>query len=172
MFIQWILILHVASVVAWFAGMFYLGRLFVYHREAYDKPEPDSTILKKQFEVMEYRLWRYITLPAAHAALLFGLILAWKFQDWLQPWFHIKLTFVFLLFAFNIGYAILIRKLKVAAILSSKKFRLLNEVPTFFLLVILSVVYLKSNWISSGAPLYLLTVVVLIAGITLLIKRK
>ena len=60
----YILAIHIIFVVCWFAGLFYIVRLFIYHTEAQDKPEPEKTILSKQFEIMERRLWNVITVPS------------------------------------------------------------------------------------------------------------
>ena len=64
--------LHIIFVVSWFAGLFYLGRLFIYHAEALEKPEPDRSILVPQFALMERRLWAAITNPAAIATFATG----------------------------------------------------------------------------------------------------
>ena len=63
--------LHIVFVVTWFAGLFYIVRLFIYHTEANDKPEPDRSILFKQFVHMERLLWYVITWPSAILTLIF-----------------------------------------------------------------------------------------------------
>ena len=64
MLYHYVLAIHIIFVVCWFAGLFYIVRLFIYHTEAQAKPEPDKTILSKQFEIMERRLWNVITIPS------------------------------------------------------------------------------------------------------------
>lgn len=67
--------LHIIFVVTWFAGLFYMVRLFVYHTEAKAKPEPEQSILIKQYQLMQNRLWSIITWPSAILATVFAIIL-------------------------------------------------------------------------------------------------
>lgn len=132
--------LHIISFVAWFAGLFYIFRLFVYHVENKDKPETIAV-----FEVMERKLLRFICLPAMILTTLFGLALLHKMPAYVQQgWFHVKLGALFFLFGYH-GYASKIRK-KFAAgefVLTSKQCRMINEVPTLLLFVIVLMVVLK-----------------------------
>ncbi|HVF96269.1 MAG TPA: CopD family protein, partial [Flavisolibacter sp.] len=64
--------LHIIFIVTWFAGMFYIVRLFIYNTEAAEKPEPEKSILQKQFSIMSKRLWFGITWPSAVMTLVFG----------------------------------------------------------------------------------------------------
>ena len=100
-FYPWALSLHVVSIVTWFAGLFYLGRLFIYHAEAVQKPEPDRSVLLPQYILMEGRLWRAITVPAMIATLFSGSWLLYITEAWRLPWFHVKLVFLILLFAYH-----------------------------------------------------------------------
>ena len=72
----WFKAFHLVGIVAWFAGMFYLPRLFVYHAEAYEQSEPARTILKSQYQVMEKRLYSIIMTPAMllTVAMAIGLV--------------------------------------------------------------------------------------------------
>ncbi|MGE4169672.1 MAG: CopD family protein [Candidatus Margulisiibacteriota bacterium] len=153
--------LHVVSVVAWFAGLFYIVRLFIYHTEAKNKPEPDQGILKAQFAIMERRLWYAITWPAMVMTVAFGGTLAWKTSAYLEPWFHFKLFLVLLLVAYHFLCGA-IRKQLVHDVCTwtSFKLRLLNEVPTVLLVGIVMVVYLKdtANTLWSLASLVILAV--------------
>lgn len=97
----WAKALHLVSVVAWFAGLLYLGRLFIYHAEAFNKPEPERSMLIRQYALMERRLWRAITSPAAGATLLSGLWLLYLTEAWRLPWFHLKLALLVVLFAYH-----------------------------------------------------------------------
>ena len=74
--------LHVIFVVTWFAGLFYMVRLFIYNREAFDKPDPERRILQQQFTIMIRRLWFGITWPSCILTLVFGtwLIILYKAQ--------------------------------------------------------------------------------------------
>ena len=64
--------LHIIFVVTWFAGLFYIVRLFIYHSEAESKPEPERSILQKQYKLMEKRLWYGITWPSMILTITFG----------------------------------------------------------------------------------------------------
>ena len=94
---SWIKALHIISMVAWFAGLFYLPRLFVYHADAKD------TISIERFKLMEYRLYYYIMAPAALFTLLFGVILFNSFANYyaMATWMHLKLGLVTLLILFH-----------------------------------------------------------------------
>jgi putative membrane protein len=97
----WAKALHLVSVVSWFAGLFYLGRLFIYHAEALQKAEPDRSILRAQYALMEQRLWRAITSPASGATFLTGAWLLYLSGAWRLPWFHVKAVLLVLLFAYH-----------------------------------------------------------------------
>src|ERR1043165_326528 len=97
--------LHIIFIVTWFAGMFYIVRLFIYNTEANEKPQPEKNILQKQFLVMIKRLWFGITWPSAILTFVFGPLVMLKgnwdktlFNDAGQ-WLLIKLIFVILLYA-------------------------------------------------------------------------
>ncbi len=81
-FYQYIKPLHVIFIVTWFAGLFYIVRLFIYHTEAETKPEPEKSILQTQYKLMEKRLWYGITWPSMILTLVFG---SWLL--WLNPYF-------------------------------------------------------------------------------------
>ncbi|MBD64970.1 MAG: TIGR00701 family protein [Halobacteriovoraceae bacterium] len=133
--------LHLIAMVAWFAGLFYMFRLFVYHVE--NKAKPDATLMLK---TMERKLYYYITMPAMIATVAFGLTtLAFTPHNMLMPWMHIKLTLLVLLigYHFYIGYTFK-RFNKDDIFLTSKQCRLLNEVPTLFLISIIGVAVFRS----------------------------
>src|ERR1700753_3223735 len=91
----YVLAIHIIFVVCGRAGLFYMVRLFIYHTEAQAKPEPDRTILSKQFEIMESKLWWIIATPSMYLVLAAGITMLCIVPDWLkQPWLHIKLGFV------------------------------------------------------------------------------
>ncbi|MDJ0835744.1 MAG: protoporphyrinogen oxidase HemJ [Acidobacteriota bacterium] len=125
--------LHFIFMVAWFAGLFYMFRLFVYHTE--NKDNPDIT---KLFKVMEGRLYKIITVPAMVLTFVFGIIMIVMNMSLMQQgWMHIKLLLVVLL----AGYTGFLGKTRRRyanddVFLTSKQCRLLNEVPTVFLIAI------------------------------------
>src|SRR5690606_22972664 len=96
--------LHIIFMVCWFAGLFYIVRLFIYHVEAQEKPQIERDILTKQFIDMESRLWWIITTPSMVLTALFGVcMLLYPGHGYLihQPWMHVKLGFVVLLLVYH-----------------------------------------------------------------------
>ena len=92
--------IHLISMVAWFAGLFYLIRLFVYHTEAFEKPAVEAAILSKQYHMMQDRLFRIIVRPAMGLTWIFGLLLIYnRGWDWFKVshWLHLKLLLVLFL---------------------------------------------------------------------------
>lgn len=132
--------LHVVGFVAWFAGLFYLVRIFVYHEEAMDMPEPEKQILTKQFNLMEWRVYNIICKPAVYITWTFGslMISAYGWQWFtLSPWLHVKLLFVTGLTGYVVYTKTIIEKMERGERpFTSYQLRLLNEVPTVFLLAI------------------------------------
>ncbi len=137
----WIKSFHIISMVAWFAGLFYLPRLFVYHADATDK------ISIERFKIMEWRLFYCITTPAAILTAIFGFILlydyAWKIYKHAM-WLHLKLGLIFLLVIYHIYCGIYLSKFKHDKNKKSAKFyRFFNEIPTLFLVSIVILVVVK-----------------------------
>ena len=95
--------LHIIFVVCWFAGLFYMVRLFIYHREAQLGEKAKRDILCEQFEVMEKKLWWIITTPSMVLTTIFGTwMIVLNYEYYLsQPWMHLKLGFVFLLIIYH-----------------------------------------------------------------------
>ncbi|MCO6147731.1 CopD family protein [Flavobacterium sp. NRK1] len=143
--------LHLIFVITWFAGLFYIVRLFVYHIEANGKPSPEKEILIKQYKLMSYRLWYIITWPSAVLATVFAVTLLFLMPDWLQqPWMHVKLTFVALLFLYHFKCHSIFKQLQNDKVKYTTSFmRLWNEGATIILFAVVFLVILKSavNWI-------------------------
>ena len=96
--------LHIIFITTWFAGLFYIIRLFIYYKEAEDKTEVEKNILLPQYKLMIKRLWYIITWPSAVLATLFAvwmLLMPIGKAYLTQPWMQIKLTFVVMLFAYH-----------------------------------------------------------------------
>jgi putative membrane protein len=131
---------HIIAFVAWFGGLFYLVRMFVYHRESFDKPEPARSILVAQFELMEDRVYRIICNPGMMLTWLFGLGMLYIYGlEWLKVsyWMHVKLLLLFGLTYYHLYCKKIIKQLKEnTAQLTSFQYRLMNEVPTLFLVAI------------------------------------
>ena len=143
--------LHLIFVITWFAGLFYIVRLFVYHAEAKQKPQPEQDILIKQYQLMQYRLWYIITWPSAVLASLFAFYLLYMNSSWLsQPWMHVKLAFVLLLYIYHAKCHQIFKQLQKNEVKhTSNFFRIWNEGATIILFAIVFLVILKNaiNWI-------------------------
>ena len=143
--------LHIIFVVTWFAGLFYIPRLFVYQIEAYHKPSPEKEILGKQLKIMAKRLWFIITWPSAILAILFGVLLVWSRLFYLTDgWMQVKLGFVLLLIVYQIKTHIYYKQLQNDVVKKSSNFmRIWNEGATFVLFAVVFLVVLKNaiNWI-------------------------
>lgn len=146
--ISYVKALHIIFVVCWFAGLFYIVRLFIYQAEAKDKPEPEKSILVNQFRIMQRRLWYGITWPSAVLTVVFG---TWMYVAnfnyfIIQPWMHLKLVFVGLLLVYHIQcHMILLQQKKDIYKFGSTKLRVWNEVATILLFAIVFLVVLKSS---------------------------
>lgn len=161
--------LHIIGVVSWFAGLFYVVRLFIYHVEAHDEAEPKRTILLEQFTLMERRLWRAITVPAMvfTAGTGFWLISFFPLKD--SPWLHLKLGLLLLLFAYHFHCDWIRTQLaRGARPFSSGQLRIYNEVATVLLVGIVFAVVSKMV----GATLWALAGCVLFLGILVALFLK
>jgi len=168
----WAKALHLVSVVSWFAGLFYIGRLYIYHAEALQKSEPDRSILVAQFSLMERRLWRAITTPAMIGTLVFGLWLIhaapWPILS--QPWFHAKLALLVVLFGYHGYCGRLRRELETGASRPLKFYRFWNETATVLLFSIVFTAVFKR---ASGAGYGLLAVAFLtVVGMTVFVATR
>ena len=132
----WIKALHIIAMVAWFAGLFYLPRLFVYHAATKD------SISIERFKIMEHRLYYYIMAPAALLTLLFGFILFGFSADYYAQatWMHLKLGLVLVLILFHLYCGKCLHDFKHDKNPHSSLFyRWLNEFPTLLLIAIVIV---------------------------------
>jgi putative membrane protein len=145
--------LHIIFVVTWFAGLFYVVRLFIYHTETKEMGSPEKEILQKQYKIMTKRLWTIIAWPSAIITLILAdLILTSEIgKVWMkQPWMHIKLTFVLVLYIYHFLCHVIYRQLQKDNIkYSSTQLRIWNEIATIILFSIVFLVVLKStkDWI-------------------------
>lgn len=144
--------LHIIFVVSWFAGLFYIIRLFIYHTEAQERPENERKILSDQFVEMEKKLWWIITTPAMILTILFGSWMIYLNPAFLKmPWFHIKLTFVGLLLIYHFTSQNMMKNLKNGQFnWTSNRLRMWNEVATLALVAIIFLVERQNSldWIS------------------------
>ncbi|MFM7023867.1 MAG: CopD family protein [Flavobacteriales bacterium] len=162
---RYILALHIIFVVTWFAGLFYIVRLFIYHAEAENKAEPEKSILQTQYKLMEKRLWYIITWPSMIITACLGTYLMIVAEHYKMPWMHVKLVFVTLLIIYHFVCHRMFLQLQNDEIkFSSMKLRLWNEVSTLLLFAIVFVVVLKDV----SDLLYGLVGLILLAGILML----
>jgi protoporphyrinogen IX oxidase len=158
--------LHLIFVITWFAGLFYIVRLFVYHAEAKDKSEPEQSILIKQYQLMQYRLWYIITWPSAILASVFAFWLLLMMPEWLkQEWMIVKLGFVVLLYLYHWKCHQIFNQLQKNEVNNSSNFfRLWNEGATLILFAVVFLVILKSaiNWIYGVIGIFVFSVVIML----------
>jgi putative membrane protein len=152
MIYNYIKALHIIFIVTWFAGMFYIVRLFIYNTEAAEKNEPEKSILQKQFSLMIKRLWFGITWPSAILTLILG---PWVTLDGAYgnlllsgdaTWLLIKLCFVLLLYVYHFSlHFIYKQQMNRVFKYSSQKLRIWNEVATIFLVAIVMLATVKQS---------------------------
>ncbi len=137
--------IHIIFVVTWFAGLFYIVRLFIYNREALDKPEEERRILQQQLNIMIKRLWLGITWPSGVLTLVFGTWLLFYYESF-PTWLWIKLSFVVGLFLYHFSIHIIYKQQsKNIFTYTSQQLRLWNEVATIFLVAIVMLVVVRSG---------------------------
>lgn len=165
--------LHIISVVTWFAGLFYMPRLFVYFSEANEKNEPEKSILQKQFKIMQRRLWYGITIPSAVAVLIFGGSLLSAFMPISEhPWLVAKLAFVVGLYVYFFFLHNIFKKQQQDIIAySPMALRVINEISTLFLFAIVFLVVMK-NVMGMVQGILSLLVLIIILGVAIAIYKK
>ncbi len=139
--------LHIIFIVTWFAGLFYIVRLFIYQREALEKEEPERSILVQQLGVMARRLWYIITWPSAVLTLVFGLWVLWQNSFHLEfTYMWIKLGLVLILYIYQfVSHGLFIKLQKGVPVWTSQKLRLWNEVATLLLIGIVFLIVVKNS---------------------------
>src|SRR5579872_3966409 len=157
--------LHIIFIVTWFSGLFYMVRLFVYHTEANEKPEPERRILMQQFKIMIRRLWLGITWPSAILTLIFG---PWMMglMGSAPTWLVIKLGFVVGLYLYHFSLQVIYRQQMMGIFrFSSQQLRIWNEVATIFLIAIVMLAVVKQNlsWAWGLLGLFLFVVLLMSA---------
>jgi putative membrane protein len=160
--------LHIIFIVTWFAGLFYIVRLFIYFVEA-DKAEVNAkAILQQQYKIMSKRLWYGITWPSAILTAFFA---AWLFSTnfsyyMSQPWMQVKLTFVVALYVYHfMCHKMFVQLMKDELTFSSFKLRIFNEIATVILFAIVFLVVLKNeiSWIWGVVGIVLFGVLLMLA---------
>lgn len=170
--------LHIIFIVTWFAGMFYIVRLFIYNTEAGEKEPVERDILRRQFTIMIKRLWLGITWPSAILTLILGPWLMYQigYFQYVPSWLEIKLLFVVGLYVYHFTlHKIYKQQSKGIFKYTSQQLRIWNEVATIFLVAIVMLVVVKQNlsfvWGLIGLVLFVL---VLMSAIKIykLIRKK
>ena len=174
--------LHIIFVVTWFAGMFYMPRLFIYNTEANSKPAEAQAILQEQFKIMMKRLWYGITIPSAVLTLIFGPLImfleGWNKHLWDDAgrWLLVKLIFVILLYLYFISLHRIFKQQQQGIFkYTSQQLRIWNEVATIFLIAIVMLATVKQAisfvWGLLGLVLF---IILLMSAIRIykIIRRK
>lgn len=159
--------LHIISVVTWFAGLFYMPRLFVYFAEAENKSEMEKKILQSQFKIMQRRLWYGITIPSSIVVFIMGGSLLKNFMPLSDyPWLILKLCFVVGLYLYQYFLHRIFKQQQQNLILyNPMKLRVINEISTIFLFAIVFLVVVKDvlNMIYGLLGLFALILILMIA---------
>lgn len=157
---------HLIFVITWFAGLFYIPRLFVYQIEAFHKPSPEKEILGKQLKLMAKRLWNIITWPSAILATIFAIWLIILQPLWLQePWMQVKLGFVVLLIIYHLKTHQYFKQLQRDEVKKSSSYmRLWNEGATFILFAVVFLIILKSaiDWVFGIVGMIVLGILIML----------
>jgi putative membrane protein len=144
---DYLIAVHIIFIVTWFAGIFYMPRLFIYNTEANEKDEAAQNILHAQFTIMMKRLWYGITWPSAIITLILGpLVWYTKYRFALPDWLLIKLIFVVLLYVYFYSlHRIFGQQVKGVFKYSSQQLRVWNEVATILLIAIVMLAVVKNS---------------------------
>ena len=162
----WFKTFHIIGVVVWFAGLFYLVRLFIYHVEAAEQEQPIRAAFEQQYGLMERRLANIITTPGMAVAVSCAAGLLVVNPSWLQQsWMHAKLLFV----AFLLGYHWLCYRLmgqlqRGECNWSGRQLRALNELPTLLLVIVVLLVVFKQQFPTGAATWLTVGLVVFMAA--------
>lgn len=171
---------HIIFMVSYFAGIFYLVRLFVYYKDTDDFEETKRNILREQYVFMARRLWNIITVPAGIIMLGTGLTLIFLNDGLMKtPWFHLKLTFLLGLAMYHYWCwkkVLQIKKLGGNVLpIKNIKLRQANEIATFLLFLVVFTVILKSSIIEYWWQLivgFFVLVLLIMTTVKLVNKRK
>jgi protoporphyrinogen IX oxidase len=136
--------IHIVFIVTWFAGLFYIVRLFVYFAETDSLDTNAQQILRPQYQLMQKRLWYGITFPSAIITLILGVSLVLQLGS-IPDWLWVKLFLVALLYGYHLYcHFIFLKQKSGVSFWTSTQFRIWNEVATLFLVAIVFLVVLKN----------------------------
>jgi putative membrane protein len=162
----WFKTLHLVGVVVWFAGLFYLVRLFIYHREAETLEAPLRQAFETQYALMERRLANIITTPGMVVAVTMAIGLLSVQPAWLhQGWMHAKLAVVAVLLAYHaLCYRIMGQLQRGTCRWGARQLRALNELPTLLLVLAVMLVVFKQQFPTGAATWFLVALIVAMAA--------
>ena len=162
----WFKTLHIVGVVVWFAGLFYLVRLFIYHVEAEELAPELRVPFQEQYSLMEKRLANIITTPGMVVAVSMAICLLIAQPSWLQQgWMHAKLACVAALLAYHAFCYRVMGQLQAGTFTwNGKQLRALNELPTLLLVIVVMLVVFKTQFPTSAATWFIVGLVVFMAG--------
>ena len=162
----WFKTFHIIGVVVWFAGLFYLVRLFIYHVEAAEQEQPVRAAFEKQYGLMERRLANIITTPGMAVAVVCAVGLLVVNPSWLQQsWMHAKLLFVVFLLGYHwLCYRLMGQLERGECAWSGRQLRALNELPTLLLVIVVLLVVFKQQFPTGAATWLTVGLVVFMAG--------
>ena len=152
-------------MVVWFAGLFYLVRLFIYHVEAEELAPELRTAFQQQYGLMEKRLANIITTPGMVVAVSMAIGLLIAQPSWLQQgWMHAKLAFVAALLGYHVFCYRLMGTQAGSCQWNGKQLRALNELPTLLLVIVVMLVVFKTQFPTSAATWFIVALVVFMAA--------
>ena len=157
--------LHLIFVICWFSGLFYIGRIFIYHKEAESKPDNERLVLQIQFLIMAERLMYIILWPSVLFTTVFGWIMIYKNPALLELiWMKIKLILVSLLILYVVICQYFLNQMKKGKLFISEfRLRLFSEAATLFLISIVFIATLKNNvtWLYATAYFFIIAIVLI-----------
>ena len=162
----WFKTLHIVGVVVWFAGLFYLVRLFIYHVETSELDPALQAPFHEQYALMERRLANIITTPGMVVAVTMAVGLLICQPGWLQQgWMHAKLAFVAGLLAYHVlCYRLMGQLQRNACSWSGRQLRALNELPTLLLVLVVMLVVFKNQFPTGAATWFMVFLVIFMAA--------
>lgn len=170
----WFKAFHIVGVVVWFAGLFYLVRLYVYHVEAEEKGEPARSILQAQYQIMEKRLYNLITTPGMVLTVAMAIAMLITAPELFKDlWLQVKMGLVVCLVAYHFYCGRLMRQLAAGQCAwGGQQLRGLNEVPTVFLVLIVLLAVFKNSLPTNATAWGILAMIVAMAAIIQLYAKK
>ena len=165
--------IHIVSVMSWFAGLIYFGRVIIYYQEASSKHSDERQIIQAQMSIMARRVMAYISHPAMIASLISGTYLAVKYQIYKAPWFHVKLVLIICLLIYHyFSYSLVKQVTSDSLTWSGKALRIFNEILTVLMILIVFTAIYKTpkGALIGGAFIVMLTLLILL-GIVIQVIR-